>query len=79
MVTDAQAEATKTVVQKVDEERGYQFKKKGNKKQFHFNQTIASHTNSAKEALAKVETVPPATAKHLNVVWDKLKKVQRKS
>ena len=33
-VMDAQAEATKTVVQKLDEERRYQFKKKGNEKQF---------------------------------------------
>ena len=37
-------------------------------------ETIASHIDSAKEALAKVGTVPPATAKHLDIVWEKLDK-----
>ena len=57
-VTDAQAEATKTVVQKLDEERGYQFRKKGNERQFRFNQSISNHIDAAKEALMKVGTVP---------------------
>ena len=35
-VTNAQAEATKMVVRKLDEERSYQFKEKGNEKQFAF-------------------------------------------
>ena len=73
-VTDAQAEATKTVVQKLDEERGYQFKKKGNEKQFRFNQAVSSHIDTAREALAKVGTVPASTAKHLEVVREELDK-----
>ena len=73
-VTDAQAEATKTVVQKLDEERGYQFKKKGNEKQFRFNQTVSSHIDTAREALAKVGTMPASTAKHLEVVREELDK-----
>ena len=73
-VTNAQAEATKTVVQKLDEERGYQFRKKENKKQFRFNQTIASHINAAKEALKKVGTVPPASATQLEVAREELDK-----
>ena len=73
-VTDAQAEATKTVVQKLDEERGYQFKKKGNEKQFRFNHTISSHIDTAKEALAKVGTVLASTDKHLEVVQEELDK-----
>ena len=64
-MTDTQAEATKRVVQKLDKERGCQFKKKGNEKQFCFNQTISSHIDTAKEALAKVGTVSVSTAKHL--------------
>ena len=73
-VTDAQAEATKTVVQNLDKERGYQFKKKGNEKQFRFNQTVSSHIDTAREALAKVGTVPASTAKHLEVVREELDK-----
>ena len=56
VVTDAQAEATKTVVQKLDEERGYQFKKKGNEKQFRFNQTIANHIDMAREGRHRAAT-----------------------
>ena len=66
-VTDAQAEVTKKVVQKLDEERGFQFKKTGNKKQFCFNQTIAYHIDTAKEELTKINkgSINPATAKLL--------------
>ena len=73
-VTDVQAEATKTVVQKLDEERGYQFRKKGNEKQFRFNQTIASHIDAAKEALTKVGTVPPVSATRLEAAKVELDK-----
>ena len=75
-VTDAQAEATKKVVQKLDEERGFQFKKKGNEKQFRFNQTIAHHIDTAKEELTKIDkgSVNPATAKLLEVVQEELDK-----
>ena len=73
-VTDAQAEVTKTVVQKLDEERGYQFRKKGNEKQFRFNQTIASHIDAAKEVLTKVGTVPSASATQLEVAKEELDK-----
>ena len=73
-VTDAQAEATKTVVQKLDEERGYQFRKKGNEKQFCFNHTIASHIDAAKEALTKVGTVPPVSATQLEAAKEELDK-----
>lgn len=75
-VTEAQADTTKKVVQKLEEERGYQFRKKGNEKQFRFNQTIAQHIDTAKEELAKVGTgtVQPATAKLLDTVRDELDK-----
>ena len=53
---------------------GYQFKKKGNAKQFRFNQTISSHIDTAKEALAQIVTMPFATAKHLKVVREELNK-----
>ena len=71
---DGQAEATKAVVQKLDEERGYQFKKKGNEKQFYFNQNSSSHIDTAEEALAKVGTMPASMAKHLEVVQEELDK-----
>ena len=48
VVTEAQADATKKVVQKLEEERGFQFRKKGNEKQFRFNQTIAQHIDTVK-------------------------------
>ena len=41
-VTEAHADATKKVVQKLEEEKGFQFRRNGNKKQFHFNQIIAA-------------------------------------
>ena len=59
------------MVQKLDEERGYQFKKKGNEKQFRFT---PSHIDTAKEALAKVGTVPASMTKHLEVVQEELDK-----
>ena len=36
-VTEAQADATKKAVQKLEEEKGFQFRRKGNEKQFCFN------------------------------------------
>jgi len=73
---DAQAEAMKKVVQKLDEERGFQFKKKGNKKQFCFDQTIAYHIDMAKEELTKIDkgSINPATAKLLKMVQEELNK-----
>ena len=53
---------------------GYQFKKKGNEKQFRFNQAIFNHIDTAKEALAKDRTVPAATAKHMEVIREELDK-----
>ena len=36
-VTEAQADASKKAVQKLEEEKGFQFRRKGYGKQFHFN------------------------------------------
>ena len=55
VVTNTQAEATKKVVQKLEEERNFQFWKKGNKKQFRFNQSTDHHFNAAKDELSKIE------------------------
>ena len=73
-VMDVQADATETVVQKLDKERGTNLRKKGNAKQFRFNQTISSHIDTAKEVLAQIVTMPVATAKHLKVVREELNK-----
>ena len=67
VVTNMQAEATEKVMQKLEEEQGVQFRKKGNKKQFWLNQTIAHHLDAAKNELSKInpEAVNPSAAKNL--------------
>ena len=57
-VTSAQVASTKLVVQKIKEERGYTFRKKGHEKQWHFNKAVYSHIDNA---LDELEKLPPAT------------------
>ena len=57
-VTSAQVASTKLVVQKIEEERGYTFRKKGHEKQWRFNKAVYSHIDNA---LDELEKLPPAT------------------
>lgn len=64
----------------MEEEKSFQFRRNGSKKQFHFNQMIAQHYNIPKEELTKVgtRTVHPATAKLLDSMQESSTKVQKR-
>jgi len=53
-VTSAQAASTKLVVQKIEEEHGYTFRKKGHEKQWHFNKAVDNHIDNALDELKKM-------------------------
>lgn len=50
-VTLSQATLTNLVVQKIKEERGYTFRKKGHEKQWHFNKVMDNHKDNALDEL----------------------------
>ena len=53
-VSAGQAEATKKVVQKLEEEKSATFKKKGNEMQFKFNKSLDNRLENALEELRKI-------------------------
>ena len=55
-VTCSQEESMKRIVRKLDDRRKLSFKKVGNKKQFHFNQSLEQHLDTAQHELSKLDT-----------------------
>ena len=55
-VTHSQEESTKRVVRELDDKRKLSFKKVGNEKQFHFNQSLEQHLDAAQQELSKIDT-----------------------
>ena len=55
-VTRSKEESTKLVVQKLDDKRKLSFKKVGNEKQFHFNQSLEQHLDATQQKLSKIDT-----------------------
>ena len=54
-VTRSQEESMRRVVQKLDDERKLSFKKVGNEKQFHFNQSLEQRLDAAQHELSKID------------------------
>ena len=55
-VTRSQEESMKHIVQKLNDKKKLSSKKVGNKKQFHFNQSLEQHLNAAQRELSKIDT-----------------------
>ena len=53
-VTSSQIASPKLVVQKIKEEHGYTFRKKGHEKQWRFNKAMDSHLDNALDELKKI-------------------------
>ena len=53
-VTSSQTASTKLIVQKIEEERGYTFRKKGHEKQWRFNKAVDNHLDNALDELKKM-------------------------
>ena len=68
-VTSSQIASTKLVVQKIEEERGYTFRKKGHEKQWRFNKAMDSHLDNALDELKKI---PQPTDEKTSKIVDKV-------
>ena len=68
-VTSSQIALTKLVVQKIEEEHGYTFRKKGHDKQWHFNKVMNSHLDNA---LNKLKKIPQPTDEKTSKIVDKV-------
>ena len=73
-VTLEQETSTKLVVQKIEEERGYTFRKKGHKKQWHFNKVMDSHIDNALDKLKLPWSTDENTAKIMDNIQEELTK-----
>ena len=74
-VISAQAASTKLVVQKIEEERGYTFRKKGHEKQWRFNKAVDNHIDNTLDELKKMPpTTDEKTAKIVKSVREELNK-----
>ena len=73
-VTSSQATSTKLVVQKIEEERGYTFRKKGHEKQWRFNKAVDSHMDNALDELKIPRSSDEKTAKIMDNVQEELEK-----
>ena len=87
-VTSSQTASMKLVVQKIEEERGYTFRKKGHEKQWRFNKAVDNHLDNALDELKKmprptdektskiVDNVQEELAKGREEIADRQKKIK---
>ena len=74
-VTSSRATSMKLVVQKIEEERGYTFRKKGHEKQWRFNKAVDSHMDNALDELKKIpRSSDEKTTKIMDNVQEELEK-----
>ena len=68
-VTLSQETSTKLVVQKIEEERGYTFRKKGHEKQWRFNKVVDSHLDNA---LDEIKKLPRSTDENTTKIMENI-------
>ena len=74
-VTSSQETSTKLVVQKIEEERGYTFRKKEHEKQWRFNKVVGSHLDNALDEIKKFpRSIDENTAKIMENIQEELSK-----
>ena len=72
-VTSSQETSTKLVVQKIEEECGYTFRKKGHEKQWCFNKVVDSHLDNALDEIKKLpRSTDENTAKIMENIQEEL-------
>ena len=78
-VTCSQEESMKRIVRKLDDGRKLSFKKVGNKKQFHFNQSLEQHLDTVQHKLSKIDTssMNEEVKKTIEAAREELKKGQQ--
>ena len=68
-VTSSQETSTKLVVQKIEEERGYTFRKKGHEKQWRFNKVVDSHLDNT---LDEIKKLPRSTDENATKIMENI-------
>ena len=77
-VTLSQATLTNLVVQKIEEERGYTFHKKGHERQWHFDEAVGNHIDNALDELKKIsQSSDEKIAKITDNIQEELGKVKK--
>ena len=71
-VTLLQETSTKLVVQKIEQERGYTFRKKGHEKQWRFNKVVDSHIDNALDELKLPRSTDENTANIMDNIQEQL-------
>ena len=65
---------TKLVVQKIEEERDYTFRKKGHEKQWHFNKVVDSHIDNA---LDEIKKLPRSKDQNTAVIMENIQELTK--